>query len=96
VDDLVGRVDDAVAIFGPGEEIDLAFAAPSEALPAGWTRRYVLQLNGWCKDRDLYTKDGETLAPLPKRPESTAEGLRARDALHARWNTHYRSGGAGR
>ena len=35
--------DDAVAIFGPGEEVLLEFDAPPAALPPGWTRRVVLE-----------------------------------------------------
>ena len=31
------------------------FASPAADLPAGWTRQYVLELAGWCKDMDLYT-----------------------------------------
>ena len=47
-----------VAIFGPGEDVRLEFEAPADAVPAGWTRRVVLETDGWCKDMDLYTKDG--------------------------------------
>ena len=54
-----------MAIFGPGEDVLLEFAAPDAPLPAGWTRRVVLDARGWCKDMDLYTQDGETVAPLP-------------------------------
>jgi len=60
-DELVAEKDDAVAIFGPGEEVHLEFAAPPEGAPEGWTRRLVLETRGWCKDMDLYTKDGETV-----------------------------------
>jgi tetratricopeptide (TPR) repeat protein len=92
VDDLVRQTDDVLAIFGPGEEIELAFKAPSDA-PQKWTRTWVLQLNGWCKDRDLYTKDGETLPPLPAlSPDTRAR----RDEMHRQWNTRYRSGGGTR
>ncbi len=68
VTELVAEIDDAVAVIGPGEEIHLEFAASGE-LPASGTRYYVLELNGWCKDMDLYTLDGETVAPLPTRPD---------------------------
>ena len=85
---LVSRTDDAVAIFGPGEEIHLEFEIPVEAPPAGWHRSFVFESNGWAKDMDLFTKDGATLAPLPMRNDSTNR----RDLLHARFNTRYRSG----
>ena len=75
-----------VAIFGPGEAISLAFEVPASALPDTWTRRLVLELRGWCKDMDLYTKDGETVAPVPGTETA------ARRQLHARFNTRYASG----
>ena len=86
VEPLVERDDDAVAIFGPGEDILLEFAAPEAPLPAGWTRRVVLDAKGWCKDMDLYTQDGETVAPLPG--VDSAE----RRALHGAFNTRYEGG----
>ena len=82
---LVEATDDAVAIIGPGEEAHLEFTAPAPP-PSGWTRRLVLQARGWCKDMDLYTKDGETVAPLPGRDTPR------RQALHARFNTRYMAG----
>lgn len=92
VEELLAATDDACAIFGPGEEVQLAFPAPAAPVPSGWRRQFVLELTGWCKDRDLYTKDGDTLAPLPARPAATPESLRHRDALQAQYNTRYRSG----
>ncbi|MEO8678111.1 MAG: FG-GAP-like repeat-containing protein [Vicinamibacterales bacterium] len=86
VDPLVADADDAVAILGPGEGIVFEFDAPSEAIAAGWSRRLVLEARGWCKDMDLYTKDGETIEPLP----GTQTAARAR--LHPLFNTRYASG----
>jgi hypothetical protein len=83
---LVATADDAVAIIGPGEEVVLEFTARAEPPPAGWTRRYVLQSRGWCKDMDLYTKDGDTVEPLPGRTTP------ARARLHAAFNTRFASG----
>jgi hypothetical protein len=85
---LVGATDDALAIFGPGEEVDMSFASPQGSPIPGWTRHYVLELNGWCKDRDLYTQDGELLEPLPHRAPDTV----AREQLHQRFNTRYQAG----
>ena len=80
--------DDAVAIFGPGEELHLEFAAP-EAEPAeGWTRIHVLEAYGWCKDMDLFTRDGETIAPLPMVGEDSP----ARQRLHRLFHTRFESG----
>jgi tetratricopeptide (TPR) repeat protein len=87
VEELVSNWDDAVAIIGPGEEVHLEFnaAAPS---PEGWSRFFVLETRGWAKDMDLYTRDGETVGPLP----STGKPEAVRDELHAKYNTRYMSG----
>ncbi len=83
---LLDASDDATVILGPGEEVVLDFAAPSTSLPPGWTRHYVLRSRGWCKDMDLYTRDGETVAPLPGRETA------ARQRLHATFNTRFKGG----
>nr|VFJ57461.1 MAG: Tetratricopeptide repeat-containing protein [Candidatus Kentron sp. FW] len=85
VEELLREIDDAIAIFGAGEEIHVEFAAPSQPPPPGWQRYLVLQTHGWTKDRDLYTKDGETVGPLPK----SGKPPQRRQALHARYNTRY-------
>jgi hypothetical protein len=88
VDELLRRVDDALAIIGPGEEVHLEFRGPEEDPPRGWTRRFVLETNGWAKDMDLFTRDGGTVGPLP----STGKPSGPRDRLHARFNTRYQDG----
>lgn len=103
--ELVREHDEALAIFGPGEEVHMEFAAdlPPIAFTLGassesadsegrWTRVFVLQLRGWCKDMDLFTKDGETIEPLPMSRQLSADELRHRDQLHERYNTRYESG----
>ncbi len=90
--ELLAATDDAVATIGPGEEIELEFAALPGQLAAGWARRYVLEVHGWCKDTDLFTKDGETVEPLPTRPAASPDGLRRRDELHRRYNTRLEAG----
>jgi hypothetical protein len=84
--DLVAAEDGALAIFGPGEELHLEFVAPPHSPREGWTRRFVLEARGWCKDMDLYTKDGDTVEPLP--------GIRGAAAtkLQSRYTTRYQSG----
>src|SRR5436305_13706808 len=80
VKELVESGDDAVAIFGPGEEVEMEFEASArEGI-------YVLELKGWCKDRDLMTKDGETVGPVPGSANPK------RDVLHSKYNTRYLSG----
>nr|VFJ93590.1 MAG: Tetratricopeptide repeat-containing protein [Candidatus Kentron sp. H]VFJ94196.1 MAG: Tetratricopeptide repeat-containing protein [Candidatus Kentron sp. H]VFK00875.1 MAG: Tetratricopeptide repeat-containing protein [Candidatus Kentron sp. H] len=83
VHELLAQVDDALAIFGAGEEIHVEFTAPSGPPPPGWRRHLVLETHGWTKDRDFFTRDGETIGPLP---ESGRAGER-RAELHARYNT---------
>ena len=83
---LLSARDDATVVLGPGEEVLVEFAAPAAPPPPGWARRYVLKARGWCKDMDLYTQDGDTVAPLPGRASP------ARDALHGRFNTRYEGG----
>ena len=65
VEELLAEADQALAILGPGEEIHVEFSAELPALAEGWTRRFVLETHGWAKDMDLYTRDRDTLAPLP-------------------------------
>lgn len=87
--ELVSRIDDASAVFGPGEEVRLGFDAP-ESAPSGWTRRVVLDVSGWCKDMDLFTRDGDTVEPLPSR-DGEGPGAEAR-ALDAAFRTRLRDG----
>lgn len=87
---LVGTTDDALAIFGPGEEIEFSF--PVTPAGAGMSQVFVLEFRGWAKDMDLYTRDGGTVGPLPLRSQTEAPGLDVRDALHERFNTRYESG----
>jgi hypothetical protein len=73
----------------------LEFSAEGEVTtpPArDWTRRFVLETVGWCKDMDLYTKTGETIDPMPVRGKMTDAQRAHRDALHRRYNTRYQSG----
>jgi Tfp pilus assembly protein PilF len=86
VTELVSTADGALAVFGPGEEVHLEFDAPQNAPKPGWTRRFVLEARGWCKDMDLYTKAGDTVEPLPGSRAAAAE------QLQRRYTTRYESG----
>ncbi len=88
---LVTAIDDAVAIFAAGEEVRMTFDAVQPTLAANWTRAFVLDLNGWCKDMDFLTGVGATVAPLPVRDGSSAPSP-DRAALHERFNTRYEAG----
>jgi len=87
VSELVADTDDAVAIIGPGEELHLEFDVVADATK-GWRRYFVLESNGWAKDKDLFTRDGDTVGPLP----NTGKPAGPRDRLHERYNTRYQSG----
>jgi hypothetical protein len=74
----VGAGDGGCVVFGPGEQVSLDFASPTQAVPPGATRRYILETRGWCKDMDLFTRDGETIAPLPAPETEQAQKSRTR------------------
>ena len=70
---LVAGIDDAVAVFGPGEEVSLRFDVnDASVITAGRRRFFVLDVNGWCKDLDLMTADGDGVDPLPRRDPERA------------------------
>ncbi|MBY6204061.1 tetratricopeptide repeat protein [Halomonas denitrificans] len=88
VDPLVEAADDALALIGPGEELDLAFAAPPPA--AGARRVVVLDIRGFAKDMDLYTDTGGRVGPLPSTPG--VGDPEQRERLHAEFMTRYKGG----
>lgn len=63
---LLTRLDDQLAVFGSGDEVQLDFD-PSKlpALPSGWVRDYFFAAYGYEKDMDFYAADGDFVAPLP-------------------------------
>lgn len=84
---LLAQRDDALAIFGPGEAVSLAFG-PLPPATRDHQRVWVFEVRGWCKDMDLYTRDGDTLAPLP----SSATLSPSAAELQARHNIRYQAG----
>jgi hypothetical protein len=88
--ELVTSSDNALAIVGPGEEIELRFGNQIRKTPStAWTRMFVLETSGWCKDRDLFTRDGETISPLPGGPAVQND---KKLFLHKKYNRRFRSG----
>lgn len=61
--DLVTSNDSQAVFMAPGDAVDVHFRVAE--LPHGWSRRAVVDLRGWCKDMDLYTREGDQLEPLP-------------------------------
>lgn len=78
---LLAAGDDRFVVFGPGEEVAVAF--DGRALPplaAGRTRTFFLRVEGYCKEMDPHTAHGRTVEPLPFRAMTRypyAEGERA-------------------
>ena len=63
---LTRRVDDRFVIMGSGDEMKLTFPAASlPPLPRGWTRDFLLLVDGWAKDADANTAFSQTVGPLP-------------------------------
>jgi hypothetical protein len=63
---LVERVDDRMVIMGSGDELGLLYNAQHlPKLPVGWTRDFLLLVDGWAKDSDANTAYGKSVDPLP-------------------------------
>lgn len=86
--ELVAEHNNAFVIVGPGEELHLEFLEPPKNTKG--ERVVVLETRGFAKDKDLYTKNGETVGPLPMTPGIGDEATR--DALHDRYMTRYQGG----
>ncbi|RKY20439.1 MAG: hypothetical protein DRQ55_07585, partial [Planctomycetota bacterium] len=93
---LLGAIDDRTVIFGAGDAISLSFPADGlPSLPEGWSRDYLLFLDGWAKDRDPNTLACRTVEPLPFHamdgyPPGEGRAFPATDdelAWDAEWNT---------
>lgn len=67
VRELITTPDDRLLVIGCGDECTLEFAVPSEPLPEGWTRDFILHSVGWDKDANLHTVYGQTVEPMPYR-----------------------------
>jgi len=63
---LVNRVDDRLLIMGSGDEVELEFPAHNlPDLPSGWSRDFLLLVDGWAKDADANTAFSQSVMPLP-------------------------------
>ena len=63
---LVASLDDRLNIMGSGDELRLRFSAAGlPPLPAGWTRDFLLLVDGWAKDADPNTAFSQSVEPLP-------------------------------
>jgi hypothetical protein len=92
VRDLLGGVDDRFVLMGSGDEMTLHFDAPPPPA-AGWTREFLLKVDGWAKDRDPNTAFSTTVEPLPfhamsRYPYPAGEHYPA-DAVHEQYRREY-------
>ncbi len=63
---LLQKADDEYIIADGGDEISIDFDARQlPELPKGWKRDFLIYSEGWVKDGDLNTANGQTVAPLP-------------------------------
>jgi Tfp pilus assembly protein PilF len=63
---LVQAADDRMVIMGSGDELKLQYPATElPALPKGWSRDYLLMVDGWAKDADANTAFSQNVMPLP-------------------------------
>jgi hypothetical protein len=68
VDRLLARADDRFVVARTGDEVALAFdAVAAGAPPAGWTRTYVLEAQGYSKEMDVHSVSPDRVGPLPFR-----------------------------
>jgi tetratricopeptide (TPR) repeat protein len=61
---LLDTPDDRFVVMGAGDEMTLTFDIPAPP-PAGFTRDFLLKVDGWAKDRDPNTAHSSTVEPLP-------------------------------
>jgi len=94
VRELTTAVDDRFIIMGSGDELSLRFSG--KALPPvkpGWTRDFLLKVDGWAKDRDPNTAFGTTVEPLPFHAMSVypypAREHYPADAEHEKYRREY-------
>ena len=63
---LLKNSDDRMVVMGAGDELQLSFDARGLAPVArGWTRDFLLYVDGWAKDGDPNTAYATTVEPLP-------------------------------
>jgi len=63
---LLTATDDQFVVSAPGDEVALSFDGTAlGALPAGWTRTYLLYVDGFSKEMNLHSSSPDRLDPLP-------------------------------
>ncbi len=63
---LISRSDDMFVIATPGDELAVSFDASAlPALPAGWSRTFLLKGDGFSKEMDVNSASPDRVEPLP-------------------------------
>ena len=66
VRELTTAMDDELVVMGSGDELRLLFPVASlPKLPYGWTRDFLLLVDGWAKAADANTAYSQSVEPLP-------------------------------
>ena len=66
VRELLKVADDMFVVSRAGDEISLSFDASAlPALPAGWTRTFLLYADGFSKEMNIHSASPDEVAPLP-------------------------------
>jgi hypothetical protein len=91
---LLQTPDDRMVIMGSGDEVTIQYPAASlPALPNGWTRDFLLKVDGWAKDADANTAFSDNVLPLPFHAMSSypykADEHFPRDEEHAKYVRDY-------
>jgi len=92
--ELVRDIDDRLVVMGSGDELQLEYPATAlPALPPGWTRDFLLLVDGWAKDADANTAFSQNVEPLPfhgmsSYPYPPGEGF-PNDELHRSYRRTY-------
>ncbi len=90
---LVQRADDLMVVMGSGDELSLDFPANLPPPPSGWSRDFLLLVDGWAKDADANTAFSDSVLPLPFHamsayPYKPSEHF-PDDTEHARFRKEY-------
>ncbi|MBL4659325.1 MAG: VCBS repeat-containing protein [Alcanivoracaceae bacterium] len=88
ITELLKKKDNAVAIIGAGEAIELLYLDDLPEVAENFERYFMLQFKGWAKDMDILTQNGETLAPIPVNGTISKEA----QALNQKYNSRFKAG----